>query len=117
MCLGVQEDGQPIEDPNIPSPHKYGAVDLDPDFNWPKHGRGDIPDEVLLAMAEAGFNLGAMGDETASHYLIGDFTHFQMRYLPPDPAAQALFDKYPIGRRYWEKVKPMLEAIRQQTIA
>jgi len=111
MCVGNQ-NGQPILDPNIPSFHKYGlAVDLDPDFNWPKDGRGTIPDEVLVAMAEAGLAVGNVAGPTFE-YLMNDTMHCQMRFPPESAAGQKIINASPVGRRYWKKVSPMLEAIR-----
>lgn len=115
MCVG-DEEGNKVLHETIPSFHKYGlAVDLDPDHNWPKDGRGTIPDEVMLAMARAGFNLGIMGDKSA-YYLINDSMHFQMRFPPESAAGQAIINNSPIGKKYWDAVKPMYEEDRQQSV-
>ncbi|MFH0838337.1 MAG: M15 family metallopeptidase [Patescibacteria group bacterium] len=98
---------------SIPSFHKYGlAIDIDKPENWPENGRGNIPDEVVLAMARAGFNIGMMGDQTARHYLINDSMHFQMRFPPDSPAGQKIVEASPIGRRYWKAISPMLEGLK-----
>ncbi len=112
MCMS-DKDGNKVLHATIPSFHKYGlAIDLDPNSNWPKDGRGTIPDEVMVAMAEAGFNLGNMGDKTASHYLINDSMHFQMRFPPDSADGQRIINESPIGRRYWDAVRPQLDALK-----
>lgn len=111
MCVADGKGGY-MDDPNIPSFHKYGfAVDLDPDFNWPKHGRGTIPDEVIIAMAESGFACG-MVSNPSFYYLMNDWMHYQMRFPPESVAGQAIINESPIGKRYWQAISPMLEDLK-----
>lgn len=99
-------------DPKIPSFHKYGlAVDIDPDFNWPKDGRGTIPDEVIIAMAEAGFACGSISNPSF-YYLMNDTMHYQLRFPPDSAAGQKIIDASPVGRGYWKAVQPLLDQIR-----
>lgn len=112
MCVGNQ-NGEPILDPNIPSFHKYGlAVDIDPDTNWPKDGRGTIPDEVILAMAEAGFAVGNVSDPSF-YYLMNDTMHYQLRFPPDSAAGRNIIDASPVATRYWNAISPMLDRIKQ----
>lgn len=112
MCIGDGKGGY-MDDPNIPSFHKYGlAIDLDHDTNWPKHGRGDIPDEVILAMAEAGFACGNVADPSF-YYLMNDTMHYQMRFPPDSVAGQRIINASPIGKRYWEAIRPELEGLKR----
>jgi hypothetical protein len=112
MCVANPSGGL-MDDPNIPSFHKYGlAVDIDPDTNWPKDGRGNIPDEVIMAMAEAGFACGSISDPSF-FYLMNDTMHYQMRFPPDSPAGKKIIDASPIGTRYWKAISPLLDRIKQ----
>lgn len=98
---------------NIPSFHAYGiAIDMDASENSPAKGRGDIPDEVVMAMVKAGFSWGGRGDLSAKYDFLGaDPMHFQMRFPPSDPAGQAIINASPAGRAYWKIIEPMVSGI------
>ncbi len=93
---------------NVKSHHAYGlAIDMDSDTNDTKDGRGDIPDEVVLALVNAGFAWGGTRNE-AFKYLGRDAMHFQLRFDARDPEAQAILRASPIGMKYWKAILPML---------
>ncbi len=93
---------------NVKSHHAYGlAIDLDSDTNDTKDGRGDIPDEVVLALVNAGFAWGGTRNPAFS-YLGRDAMHFQLRFDARDPEAQAILRASPIGMKYWKAILPLL---------
>lgn len=93
---------------NVKSHHAYGlAIDMDSDTNDTKDGRGDIPDEVVLALVNAGFAWGGTRNE-AFKYLGRDAMHFQLRFDARDPEAQAILRASPIGMKYWKAILPLL---------
>ncbi len=107
---GMMINGVP--DPNIPSHHKYAlALDLDHSLNGPKSGRGKIPDQVVMAMVNAGFAWGKVGGPEFS-YLGNDPMHFQLRFHPDEPAGQAIINSSEVGKAYWEKIEPMLANLK-----
>lgn len=93
---------------NVKSHHAYGlAIDMDSDTNDTKDGRGDIPDEVVLALVNAGFAWGGTRNPAFS-YLGRDAMHFQLRFDARDPEAQAILRASPIGMKYWKAILPLL---------
>lgn len=93
---------------NVLSHHAYGlAIDIDPSSNDKGMDRGDIPDEVILAMAEAGFAWGSSKNKAFS-YLGDDPMHFQLRFDARDPQAQAIIRSSPVGIKYWNAILPLL---------
>jgi|GEM_PF-6679258 len=96
-----------------PSFHKFGlAIDMDHDTNWPKNGRGDIPDHVVMAMVKAGFNWGKVENADAP-YLSIDPMHFQLGFPADSETGLAIINASPTGRKYYEAIKPLLEKARR----
>lgn len=100
--------------PNIPSFHKYGlAIDIDPSQNGPEDGRGDIPDQVILVMARAGFTCGLFRTEDAP-YLGQDPMHFQLEYPPDSDVGRGIIAGSEIGQRYMAAIQPMAAQSEQR---
>lgn len=98
---------------NTPSFHAWGlAIDIDHGANDPSHGRGNIPDQVVLAFAKFGFLWGGYGNPGVPPFLGRDPMHFQLRFLPSDPAYRAACDASPEAGRYLEKIAPILARMR-----
>jgi hypothetical protein len=112
VVLGYQNRNMNLigqgESKNIPSFHKFGlAIDIDPGVNGPKDGRGDIPDQVILAMARAGFTSGLFGNEDAP-YLGQDPMHFQLEFPPQSETGQRIIGQSEIGRQYYVAIASSL---------
>jgi hypothetical protein len=95
------------------SSHAFGiAIDIDPNLNGPKNGRGTIPDQVAMIMVETGLAWGYIQSE--DYRMLGsDPMHFQQRFPLDSEAGQAIIKASPIGRKYWAVVAPMLASYRQ----
>jgi hypothetical protein len=103
-----------VPSPDIMSSHAFGmAFDIDPSTNWPKNGRGDIPDQVVMALVESGFAWGSVPAK-GFHFGNADAMHFQLRFDPRDAQGQAIINSSPTARLYWEKIKPMLSEVDQR---
>lgn len=110
---GLKINGEPCKD--ILSSHAFGmAVDIDPSKNFPGHGRGNIPDHVVLAMVESGFAWGSVQEPGFHFGEQGDPMHFQLSVLPSDARGRAIINSSPTASRYWEKISPMLNDIDQR---
>lgn len=105
------------------SSHAFGvSIDMDPTDNDSSTGhnkregrnrmyaainRGNIPDEVVLAMVESGFIWG--GVKTAGFDELGDDPmHFQLRVDPRSAEGQAIINSSVEGRKYWNAIRPLL---------
>lgn len=95
------------------SMHAYGAIDIDASSNDPKSGRGDIPDEVVIALVNAGLAWGGTRDE-AFGYLGQDPMHFQLRFPIDSPQGLAIINNSSVGKKYWSVIEPMLIQARQK---
>ena len=94
-----------------PSFHKFGlAIDIDAFQNMPRHDRGTIPDQVVMAMVKNGFASGLVAHPDFT-YLSADPMHFQLRFPPESEQGQEIINASAVGIQYWEAVKPLLEAI------
>ncbi len=94
------------------SSHAFGlAIDIDPNQNGPKDGRGNIPDQLAMAMVESGFAWGLIGSQ--DYRMLGaDPMHFQLRFPPDSAEGQAIINSSPAGRKYWAAIAPMLAEIK-----
>jgi len=100
-------------DKSVASFHKFGmAVDLDPAQNGPKHGRGNIPDQVIMGAIKAGFAWGMVQTEDEP-YFSQDPMHIQPRVDLRSTEGQKIVDASPVGRRYWSVVKLMMDEIER----
>lgn len=97
------------------SMHAYGAIDIDAGANSPKSGRGDIPDEVVMALVNAGLAWGGARDKAFS-YLGRDPMHFQTRFPADSPQGQSIINASPVGRKYWSVIGPMLAKKHQEKL-
>lgn len=95
------------------SMHAYGAIDIDASSNDPKSGRGDIPDEVVMALVNAGLAWGGTHDK-AFDYLGRDPMHFQLRFPIDSPQGLAIINNSSVGKKYWSVIEPMLMQARQK---
>lgn len=95
------------------SMHAYGAIDIDASSNDPKSGRGDIPDEVVIALVNAGLAWGGTRDK-AFGYLGRDPMHFQLRFPIDSPQGLAIINNSPVGIKYWTAIEPKLMQARQK---
>ncbi len=101
-----------VESPDIKSSHAFGmAFDIDPSTNWPKDGRGDIPDQVVMALVESGFAWGSVPEPGFHFGEKGDPMHFQLKVDPRDSQGRAIINSSPAASRYWEKISPMLNEV------
>lgn len=94
------------------SSHAFGlAIDIDPSANGPRDDRGNIPDQVALAMVESGFAWGYIR-EAADYPEFGiDPMHFQLRFPPDSPEGQAIINSSPTGQEYWRAVQEKISQI------
>ncbi len=94
------------------SSHAFGmAIDIDPNLNGPKQGRGTIPDEVAMIMVESGMAWGYI--QSKDYRMLGaDPMHFQPRFPADSEAGQAIINASPAGRKYWAAIRPMLDEIK-----
>jgi hypothetical protein len=111
---GLKIKGVPQKD--IMSSHSFGmAFDIDPSKNMPANGRGNIPDEVVMALVESGFAWGSVPYE-GFHFNL-DPMHFQLRFDPRDPVGRAIINSSAVGKKYWEKVRPLLDEVTHHDVA
>lgn len=95
MMIGGKES-------TTPSFHKVGlAFDFDAGNNGPKDGRGNIPDQMVMAMVRAGFAWGEVGHKDFA-YLGNDAMHFQLRFPASSPQGQRIINSSPVGKAYLE---------------
>lgn len=93
MMIGGKES-------TIPSFHKFGlAFDFDAGNNGPKDGRGNIPDQMVMAMVNAGFAWGEVGHKDFA-YLGNDAMHFQLRFPANSPQGQRIINSSSVGKNY-----------------
>lgn len=94
------------------SSHAFGlAIDIDPSANGPQHGRGNIPDQVVMAMVESGFAWGYIHEPVDYPKLGIDPMHFQQRFPPDSEDGQAIINSSPIGQKYWQAVQEKMSQI------
>ena len=106
---GLKIKGKPSD--KIMSSHSFGmAFDIDPSENMPEDGRGNIPDEVVMALVESGFAWGSVPYE--GFHFAADPMHFQLRFDPRDAIGSALINSSKAGSLYWQKVQPLLDAVK-----
>ncbi len=111
-----QADGKlkSVESKTIPSFHAWGlAIDINKDQNRPEYGRGNIPDEVVMAFAKFGFLWGLHGNPGLPPYLGNDPMHFQLSFLPNTLEYLAMCQKSPVAMRYLRQIQPVLDQMRK----
>ena len=78
---------------------------------YPGNNRGEIPDEVILALMECGFIWGGSGGAVGCPELNDDPMHLQLGVNPWSERGQAIINASRIGRECWDAVKDTLPQV------